>query len=133
MNRDSIVCIKPDLFENESSRPTTRSERERHWFALVIEWEQCKESQEAFCQRHGIKVPTFSYWRTQYLAKKASQQKPKAFVPVIPDTAARAMKLKPIECIQILLPNGIKLQLPLTMASKEILTLINGLGHHHAI
>lgn len=135
MNNDSIVDhSQPAPSEKSVLRGAASTAREQHWFALIIEWEQSKEPQEYFCQKHNIKVPTFSYWRTRYIAKNKQQpKKTKAFVPVLPEPSAHLTKSKPSEGIQVLLPNGVKLQLPLTMDLKDMLTLINGLGTEHAI
>ena len=36
----------------------------------MAEYESSGLSQRTFCSQHGIKLSTFGYWRTKYLAKK---------------------------------------------------------------
>lgn len=52
------------------------------WLALAGAWEESGQSQGDFCRERGLKLATFSYWRTKY---RASQQDAAAdFVALVP-------------------------------------------------
>ena len=35
-------------------------------YGLIMEWKQSEDSKRIFCDRHGIKMPTFQYWERKY-------------------------------------------------------------------
>ena len=45
-----------------ASKGELTSARER-WEALVRSWRAGGQSQSAFCREHGLKLPTFQYWK----------------------------------------------------------------------
>jgi hypothetical protein len=42
------------------------------WLGLARAWESSGISQRQFCKDHGLKLASFSYWRTQYLKSDVS-------------------------------------------------------------
>lgn len=39
------------------------SDRAKYWAGLVAEWERSGQSQVEFCNRRGLKVVTFAWWK----------------------------------------------------------------------
>ena len=66
--------------ETKTSRSTRRS---TEMFALVESYEHSGMSQQDFCAHHGLKLSTFGYWRTKYLAKENPPEG--GFVSLIPE------------------------------------------------
>ncbi|MDR3477534.1 MAG: hypothetical protein P4M14_05825 [Gammaproteobacteria bacterium] len=60
----------------------TSSPADLDWSALNTEWENSKESQQAFCKRKNINPHTFTYWRTKFVSKKNKAKSISPFIPV---------------------------------------------------
>ena len=39
----------------------------REMFPLIAEWERSGQTQQNFCDEHGLNLGLFSYWRKKYL------------------------------------------------------------------
>ena len=78
------------------------------WARRIEAWRQSGQSQAAYCRDHGFKAGTFSYW----LRKERSEmgvrvgREGSALVPVVVREAGAAWS------IEVVLPNGIRLQVP---------------------
>lgn len=52
-------------------------------YPLIKEYESSGLSRLEFCSEHGLKVSTFSYWRSKYLARDAESGS--GFVSLVPE------------------------------------------------
>ncbi len=60
-------------------------------FGLMVEYEASGLARSAFCAERGIKLCTFSYWRTKYLASKRGGDP--GFVSLVPEVAVSGVEL----------------------------------------
>lgn len=80
---------------------------------LPEQWRQSGLTQQAFCDREGIKLATFSYWRSKELEAQRGKPAPTAchdssFTEVRIDTPTAAAR-----SIEITYPDGTYVRLPL--------------------
>lgn len=78
-------------------------------FELVEAWQQCDQTQQAFCSSYDLKVATFSYWCRKY--KKEQQQSEAQFEELSFNESAY---------YTLTYPNGVQLSLP---AGSDLSTL----------
>jgi hypothetical protein len=50
----------------------TKENRRTLMFSLIREQQAGAESQQEYCQRQGIKLPTFHYWKRKYRESESS-------------------------------------------------------------
>jgi hypothetical protein len=100
-----------------------------NWPVLNAEWENCKESQPAFCKRKNINLNTFTYWRSKFISQKNKKSKlTSSFVPV---------KIK-AENISISLPliienrSGVKIIIPGNVSAHQLSDILKLVGFNHA-
>jgi hypothetical protein len=74
-------------------------------------WKQSNLTQSKYCEQHNLKPATFSYWRTRLRKKPAAGK----LIPVNIGT--------PRTPIAIALPNGIRLEVPVSALS-DILSIV---------
>ena len=111
----------------KSKQPTFKQLNMHQWSAIVKQWDQTKESQQAYCQRLNININTFSYVRSKLNRKPPLENK---FIPVTiqPDEPI-------IEAGHLLIfenKNGIKLQIPLSVKESTLLQVLKLIGWSHA-
>jgi hypothetical protein len=109
------------------SKDTKISKRE-FWQNQINQWQESHLSQSAFCERSGIKLSTFTYWRGLLLEEENKKAK-KEFVPVkiVKDKVVNEPKL-----IQLKLLAGHIIYVPVELGINEIAKLIQLLGLTHA-
>lgn len=74
------------------------------WNDHIQRWEESGLSQPAYCETHGIKLSTFSYYRYIYL-KSQQRSSPVGFVSIKPKVENAPLS---VNSLQLLLPNGIR-------------------------
>lgn len=91
--------------------------RRDEMFEYIKEWDISSLSQLDFCEKNGINLGTFGYWRTQYLKKEKTDSTVKVFKPI---------KLLPkIENnYKITYPNGVCISLSSNIDKDELAKLI---------
>lgn len=115
---------------NVTSTTADKEKTRDYWSTHMKEWEESKLSQEAYCNKAGIKYNTFVYWRG-LLRSEVAQATQKQFVPV--QLSANKVTQSDIpRSIQIKLLTGHIVSIPLSLDIKEIATLIHLLGSRHA-
>ena len=87
----------------------SREEKRRYWRHLLEEWQGSGESQAAFCQRVGIKLSSFGYWRRRLSVpaeetETGLRRDEGGFIPVrslsLPGTAEVSIQWGPV-CLQV--------------------------------
>ena len=94
-------------------------ERERHWQAVLKQWHQSDQSISAFCKQRNLSKPTFGYWQRKLgFGRRAKPRSPAAmFVP---------MTLVADPRVEVVLPTGVILKLPLTAGEEQIIRWLAG-------
>jgi predicted enzyme involved in methoxymalonyl-ACP biosynthesis len=91
------------------------------WSKLIIAWKNGTESQRKFCARLGLNINTFTYAKRKLSAKNKQEK----FVPIVirQETPSKLMS-------NIILENakGMKLYIPLTSISEEMINLLKMAG-----
>ena len=65
------------------------------WLSLVRDWESSGQSQRSFCDAHGLKLGTFSYWRRQYLQMQGvNEEALSGFTSLIPSVPVGKVQLR---------------------------------------
>ncbi len=88
-------------------------EREKHWLAVLTQWQQSEQTVAAFCNQRHLSKPMFCYWQRKLgFGRRATRQAPAAtFVPM-------ALVAEPR--VEVVLPTGVTLMLPLTADEQQI-------------
>jgi len=89
-------------------------ERGKQWHALLTQWQQSEQSISAFCKQRQLSQPTFYYWRRKLgFDRRTTRPAPPAatFVPM-------TVVAEPL--VEVVLPTGVTLKLPLTAAKEQI-------------
>ncbi len=66
----------------------TRTEKQAGWRGHIETLESSGQSQSDYCEQQGLKLATFSYWRTRFLRERLADEidatEPGAFIAVTP-------------------------------------------------
>lgn len=91
------------------------------WFEHVKHWESGDLSQRAYCDRAGISISSFGYWRKQFLLETSPPKKSNQFVPV----EVRQSQIDPSQSIKIKRTSGNVISIPTSLGISEIVKLIH--------
>jgi hypothetical protein len=88
-------------------------DRERHWRSVLTQWHQSEQSVAAFCNQRHLSKPAFGYWQRKLgFGRRSKLRSPAAsFVP---------MTIVAESLVEVLLPAGVILKLPLTTGEEQI-------------
>jgi hypothetical protein len=88
-------------------------DRERHWRSVLTQWHQSDQTIAAFCDQRDLSKPTFTYWQRKLgFGRRSKPRSPAAsFVP---------MTLVAEPQVEVVLPAGVILKLPLTTGEEQI-------------
>jgi hypothetical protein len=94
-------------------------ERERHWQAVLTQWQQSGQTISAFCRQRHLSQAAFGYWQRKLGFGRRSKLQPPAatFVP---------MTLVAEPRVEVVLPMGVILKLPLTAGVEHITRWLAG-------
>lgn len=114
---------------NTTENPLPQVSNREFWQHHMDDWQKSGIKQPDYCKVHGLKYSTFGYWRS-LLLKQNKESKP-SFIRVerkpSQTTASEASR-----SIQAKMPNGIIVNIPLTLDMAEIAKLIKMLGASYA-
>jgi hypothetical protein len=85
----------------------SRTARQAWMFEKIEQWKESGITQKQFCQEHEIALSNFFYWHKKH--RKHSPSTP-GFIPI-----AVHSNIKGSSSIEIIYPNGVRIQLPSTM------------------
>lgn len=91
------------------------------WSNHMAAWERSGLTQAAYCRRHALSLPSFGYWR-RVLGRRPGVPSSPAVVPIVvgePDAV--------VEAIEVRLPNGLQVQVPVGMAAARWLRTVQAL------
>jgi hypothetical protein len=94
-------------------------EREKQWRDLLTQWHQSEQSISAFCNQRHLSEPSFYYWQRKLgFRRRTTGPSPAAtFVP---------MTLVAEPRVEVMLPTGVTLKLPLTADEEQITRWLTG-------
>lgn len=98
-----------------------------YWLKVCEDWQRSGETQLTYCQRLGIKMNTFAYWRAKF--SDTNKKSKKTFVKVTPPALPSVEQEKPI-IIQLL--SGVKIILPAKIDKEQLSNILEILGVTHA-
>ena len=108
----------------------------KDWEAIILDWQNSDQSQRDYCQKNGLTIGSFGYWRTKtrHLNQGSNYKKetPKsAFsaLEIIPNTKEKEelKKISNEKNFEIRLSNGILIKIPSTI-EKELLSFVFSIG-----
>lgn len=105
--------------------PNYHPDRLAHWRAVIAQQQHSGLTVQAFCQRHRLTPSAFFRWkaRLQTLEQTPAPQHKPAPKPQ-PTTAFVPLRVLPDPQVEILLPSGLRLRLPLNADPQQVARLI---------
>lgn len=91
------------------------------WKGHLAGWQSGGLTQGAYCRQHALSLPSFGYWR-RVLSRRPLMPSSLLLVPIVvgePESVA--------ETIEVRLPNGVQVQLPVGMAAARWLPTVQAL------
>lgn len=88
----------------------------RKWSGLVDAWSRSGLSQREFCQKQGVSLTTFQYWRYQRKVREKSKSEVPVSGPVLPPflpvQVVRSCRVteEPRHGLTVLLPGGCRIE-----------------------
>ena len=93
------------------------------WRAIFATWRSSGLSVAQFCRSRSLNTSSFYRWRNIFddLGRAPESRPPQSFVPlrVVPDTI-----------VELILPAGVQLRVPLTADAGQVARLVQALGAH---
>lgn len=91
------------------------------WSGHLAAWKSSGLTQAGYCRRHALSLPSFGYWR-RVSGRRPFAPSSLALVPIVigepePD----------VDSIEVRLPNGLQVRLPVGMASPRWLPAVQAL------
>lgn len=110
----------------------TRIEKQAYWQQHIADWESDNRSQADYCEAYGLKLSTFSYWRTRFLrqrlAAEAAPVDSGSFVAVKASTFGLASRPDDVHTAHAVIDYGsVRITLP-SSHLPEALPLLQGLA-----
>lgn len=92
------------------------SHRER-MLAIAAGWSTSSQTQQTYCESHGLKLCTFSYWLRRYRESQGGAAKPQTGFVELPMFAGGSQ-------LEIHHPNGVVIKAPVQTPSGVLQTLL---------
>ena len=93
------------------------------WRTIFATWRSSGLSVAAFCRSRSLNMSSFYRWRNicDDLGRTPEPRPPQSFVPVrvVPDTI-----------VEVILPTGVQLRVPLAADAGQVARLVHALGAH---
>lgn len=93
------------------------------WSALVKEWKRSGLTAKAFATRHGIKPTTLAWWKW----KLGSEPTPRSLTPLTFVEMTAPLRGEPLE---VVLPSGVRIRVPVDFDAVALGRLLRVLGEH---
>ena len=106
-------------------RAQTLAAKQARWSRRVRRWRDSGLSQRIFCEREGLALSTFQWWR-QRLAGGARAGQAPTFLPIEPTAPAAAMG--PGAVVQVELADGVRVRLEGEAALHALAVLVRRLA-----
>lgn len=101
------------------------------WEKHIAGWRSSGISQSKYCEQENISYTTFSYWRS-CLLKSSKKSQAAASAPTFKEATLKPSTQKESQilsqCITVILPNRIKIEIPVGLSQPELSTIFQMLG-----
>lgn len=94
------------------------------WAGRMVSWERSGLSRSGWCDKHGVNVHTFDYWRRR-LREAPVPRKREARTSLVPIVVKAAV---PVEPLELVLPCGVRLRVPGGADVAQVAELVRALG-----
>lgn len=94
-----------------------QSEKRQKWSKIIQEQKKTQLSMKVFCQQNNINYQTFYYWSKQLAGANENQKAQPIIIHDNHDT----------QFVAIVLPNGMRVELPVSLSKIQIQTWIEAL------
>ena len=91
------------------------------WSGHMEAWKSSGLTQAAYCRRHALRLPSFGYWR-RVLGRLPTRSSLPALVPILVGEPEPV-----VESIEVRLPTGVQVRLPVGLASPRWLPTVQAL------
>ncbi len=94
-------------------------------YPLYLRYQSSGQTIESFCQSEGINKHTFNYWRLKIIKSESEAvrgRKSNGFQQILPQASSGTKE------IQLRLPQGIQISLPIDYPAQSIGAIINSLS-----
>lgn len=103
--------------------------RLQHWQTIIANWRNSGRSVTAFCRSLGVNKSGFHRWRNiiEQLERDNNTPTPSPH----PDTAGSAfvpLRVIPDPVVEVILPSGLQLRVPLAADPQQLARLVQALG-----
>lgn len=92
------------------------------WKGHMEAWGRSGLTQAGYCREHELSLASFGYWRRRLRASAHTKSDRSALVPIMVNEMTT-----PAQVIEVRLPNGLSVHLPLAMDSAHWLPIIQAL------
>lgn len=106
-------------------KPSNKPEKRDFWRRQIEGWKKSMLSQSDYCLKNRLSLSTFHCWNARLKAEKVPKQTSFLRVQVPPRNESPSEKA-PV--IQVRLPNGIIINLPMALGLEGLAKLIQGFG-----
>ena len=90
----------------------TTEQKRLFWQSHIQDWKKSRQTQKAYCQKHGLSLAQFGYWRTRF---NQNERTPSKLVPV--------QMPHPNPGVTLYLPGGVRMELPVS-ALADVLPVV---------
>lgn len=91
------------------------------WSSHMAAWKSSGLTQVAYCRRHALSLASFGYWRRVVKSLPVAPSSP-ALVPILVGEPESV-----VEAIEVRLPNGLQVQVPVGMVAARWLPTVRAL------
>src|SRR4051812_15467646 len=99
--------------------------REQFWRDTITAWKESGQSVRAFCAARGVAEATFFARRREFANRGLSPRTP---VPPVPTPTFAAVRVIPDPTIEIVLPDGLIVRVPIGADPTAVAHLVAALG-----
>src|SRR6478752_9207928 len=102
-----------------------RADREQFWRDTIAAWKTSGQSVRAFCAARGVAEATFFARRREFADRK---QSPRPAAGPVPSPSFAAVRVIPDPTIEIVLPGGLLVRVPVGADPTAVAHLVAALG-----
>jgi hypothetical protein len=98
-----------------------RADREQFWRDTIAAWKESGQTVTAFCAARGVAEATFFAKRRELTRRDQFSNAP---VPPAPNTSFAAVRLIPDPTVEIILPGGLLVRIPVSADATAVARLV---------
>jgi hypothetical protein len=99
------------------------------WRTLIADWRSSGLSVTAFCRSQAINKSGFHRWRNILdQMDRSSPSPPASPEPTTPATTFVPLRVIPDAVVEVILPSGVQLRVPLSADARQLARLVAALG-----